>query len=262
MPYYVFRRAPKPVEAGSECPVISSVAVGRGQVQKKILVVDDNELILYGLEKALTAEGFGVETAATGSEAILKTSSCIYDLCLLDVHLPDFSGMVLIRLIKDICPNMKVMVMSGSFADDRSLSAGMSEAMQNGACHFIPKPFNLLVLKDIVAQTLHTDDGIHAGFGSRGDRFFERRVRNREKNPFSEEVRYSMSVVKNGEACRQLLLAQVIDVSNHGVGFRTEYPLNSSQVVSFEHDGLCRTGVVAWSTMLDERICRVGVQFS
>ena len=70
-----------------------------------------------------------------------------------------------------------------------------------------------------------------------------------------------MSVVKNGEACRQLLLARVIDISNHGVGFRTEYPLNSSQV-SFEHDGLRRTGVVAWSTMLDERICRVGVQFS
>ena len=233
-----------------------------GQVHKKILVVDDNELVRYGLEKALTAEGIGVETAATGSEAFLKISSCMYDLCLLDVHLPDFSGMVLIRLIKDIFPNMKVMVMSGSFTDGRSLSAGISEAMQNGACRFIPKPFNLLVLKDIVAQALHTDDGIHAGFGSRRNRFIERRVRKREKNPFPEEVRYSMSVVKNGKACRQLLLAQVINISNHGVGFRTEYPLNSSQIVSFEHDGLRRTGVVAWSTMLDVHICRAGVHFS
>lgn len=231
-------------------------------MRKKILVIDDNDLVLYGLEKALTAEGFGVDTAATGSEAFLKISSCIYDLCLLDVHLPDFSGMVLIRLIKDICPHMKVMVMSGSFVDDRSLNEGISEAMQNGACRFIPKPFNLLVLKDIVARTLHTDDGSHGGFRSGGERFSERRVRKREKNPFSGEVRYSMSVIENGEACRRLLLARVIDVSSHGVGFRTEYPLLSSQVVSFEHDGLRRTGVVAWSTMLDERTCRAGVHFS
>ncbi len=231
-------------------------------MRKKILVVDDNELVLYGLEKALTAEGVGVETAATGSEAVLKISSCMYDLCLLDVHLSDFSGMVLMRIIRDICPKMKVMVMTGSFIDDRNLSAGISEAMQNGACYFIPKPFNLLELKGLVARVLHTDNGSHERFRSGVDRFPERRVLKREKNPFSEEIRYSMSIIENGEACRQLLLAGVIDVSSHGVGFRTEYPLHSSQVVSFEHEGLRRTGVVAWSTMLDERNCRAGVHFS
>lgn len=231
-------------------------------MHKKILVVDDDELILYGLEKALKSEGVVVATAATASEAVLKLSSCPYDLCLLDVHLPDFSGMVLMKIIRDICPKVKVIIMTGSYIDDRGLSENISEAIRNGACHFITKPFNLYELKEIVVQALHTDDGYHTGFRFTGDRFFERKSRRNDRNPFVDEIRYSMSVIENGGGSRRLLLAQAIDVSEHGVGFRTEYPLRPSQIVSFEHEVLRRTGVVVWSTMLDERICRAGVQFA
>lgn len=229
---------------------------------KKILVVDDDELILYGLEKALKSEGVVVATAGTASDAILKLSSCSYDLCLLDVHLSDFSGMELMKIIKDICPKVQIMIMTSSFIDDRSLSESISEAIRNGACHFIPKPFNLYELKDIVVQALHSDDGFHTGFRFSGDRFLERKLRKNDRLPFPQEIRYSMSIIENGEDSRRLLLAKAIDVSEHGVGFLTEYPLRPSQVVSFEHKVLRRTGVVAWSTMVDERTCRAGVQFA
>jgi len=231
-------------------------------VDKKVLVVDDNELVLYGLVRALMSERVGVETAGTGSEAVLKLSSCNYDLCLLDLHLSDFSGTLLMRIIRDICPKMKVMIMTGSFVDDRSQSEAIGEAMQAGICRFIAKPFNLLELKNVVVQALRADDDTHAGIRSGGDRCFERRLRDNERTQFSEKVQYSMNVINNGDTRRLQLLAQVTDVSRHGVGFWTEYPLRSSQVVSFEHDVLCRTGVVAWSTMLDDQSCRAGVQFS
>ena len=231
-------------------------------MHKKILVVDSNELVLYGLGKALKSEGVNVETAGTGSEAMVRLTSCKYDLCLLDLHLPDFSGALLMRIVRDICPAMKVMIMTGSIVDNQGLSNGIDGVTQNGVCHFIHKPFNLLELKDLVVQALRNDDGVQAAFRYGGDRCLERRARKNERNPFSEEVRYSMSVIKNGESRRRLLLAKVIDVSRHGVGFQTEYPLHPSQIVSFEHDVLCRTGVVAWSTMLDERSCRAGVHFS
>ena len=227
---------------------------------KKILVVDSNELVLYGLEKALKSEGVGVDTAETASDAVFRLSSCGYDLCLLDLHLSDFSGTLLMMIIRDMCPKVKVMIMTGSIIDDQRLSDGNGEARQNATCLFIAKPFNLLELKDIVVQALRIDDGVEvSSHGS--DSLLERNVRQNVRNPFSEEVRYSMSVIKNGESRRQLLLARVIDVSRHGVGFQTDYPLHPSQIVSFEHDVLCRTGVVAWSTMLDEGICRAGVHF-
>ena len=167
-------------------------------MHKKILVVDDDELVLYGLEKALKSEGVVVVTAGTASEAVLKLSSCSYDLCLLDVHLPDFSGIELMKIIKDICPKVKIMVMTGSFIDNRNLSESITEAIQNGACHFIPKPFNLHELKDIVVQALHADDGFHPGFRFSGDRFFERKLRKKDRVPFPEEIPYSMSVIENG----------------------------------------------------------------
>lgn len=230
-------------------------------MHKKILVVDSNELVLYGLERALKAEGVNVETAGTVSEAVLRLTSCKYDLCLVDLHLPDFSGTLLMTIIRDICPTLKVMIMTGSMVDNQGQSDGIDGATQNGTCHFMHKPFNLLELKDLVVQSLLNDDGVQTAFRYDGDRCVERGGRKKERIPFSEEARYSLTVIKNGESSRRLLLAQVIDVSRHGVGFQTEYPLHPSQVVSFEHDILCGAGVVVWSTMLDERSCRAGVQF-
>jgi len=231
-------------------------------VRKKILVVDDDELVLYGLEKALQSEGVEVTTAATASEAVLKLSNCPYDLCLLDVHLPDFSGMVLLKIIKDICPKVKVIIMTASYVDDRSLGDNIRETIRNGACHFIAKPFNLRELKDIVVQALHTDDGFHTGFRFNEDRIFERKARREERKPFAGDIQYSMSVIENGEDSRLLLLGRAVDLNRHGVGFLTEYPLRPSQAVSFDHEMIRRSGLVAWSTMIDEQICRVGVRFA
>lgn len=231
-------------------------------MHKNILVVDDDELVLYGLERALKTEGVQVATAATASEAVLKLSSCPYNLCLLDVHLPDFSGMVLMKIIRDICPKVKVIIMTASYIDDRDLGRNIQEAIGNGACHFITKPFNLCELKDIVVQALRADDDFHTGFRFDGDRFFERKERSRERMPFSGEISYSMNVIENGEGNRLLLMARTVDLSEHGVGFFTEYPLRPSQVLSFEHDMLRRTGVVAWSTMVNDRTCRAGVRFA
>ncbi|MFH1020295.1 MAG: response regulator [Pseudomonadota bacterium] len=231
-------------------------------MHKKILIVDDDELVLYGLEKVLQSEGVEVTTAGTASEAVLKLSSCPYDLCLLDVHLPDFSGMVLMKIIKDICPNVKVVIMTASYIDDLDLGGHIRDATKNGACHFITKPFDLHELKDIVVQALHADDGFHTGFRFSGDRFFERKARKQNRLPFSGDMRFSMSDIENGDGGRLHLLARAIDLSEHGVGFLTEYPLRPSQVVSFEHYVLRRTGSVAWSTMVDEKTCRAGVRFA
>lgn len=232
-------------------------------MHKKILIVDDDELVLYGLEKVLQAEGFVVTTAASASEAVLRLSFCPCDLCLLDVHLPDFRGMALIKTLQELCPKMKVIIMTASYIDDQDLEGSLKESIQNGACHLIAKPFDLHELKDLVVQALHTDDGyFHPGFRFNVDRVSEKKARKGERKPFAGDIRYSMSDIENGEGGRLQLLARAIDLSEHGVGFFTEYPLRSAQVVSFEHDGLRRTGMVAWSTMIDEQTCRAGVRFA
>ena len=61
-------------------------------MKKRILVIDDERLMLYGLKKAFNKDLIEVDTAATAREALQAIRSCNYDLCLIDIRLPDGNG--------------------------------------------------------------------------------------------------------------------------------------------------------------------------
>ena len=61
-------------------------------MSKRILVVDDEKLIVKGIKFSLEAEGFAVDCAYDGEEAVAKVSESNFDLILLDVMLPKLSG--------------------------------------------------------------------------------------------------------------------------------------------------------------------------
>jgi|GEM_PF-1582248 len=235
--------------------------------KKNILVVDEDELVHYALKKALQTEDVLVTPAATAAEAVLKiTSSRMYDLCLLNIRLPDCCGLTLMQIIREICSDVKIIVMAPGCIDDLDMGRQIRKAISRGACRFITTPFNLRVLQDSVAQALYPENGVHAGLRFSGNRLYaHKKERRRVRTPFEEEFRYSISVIKDGKQCRLLLLARAIDVSEDGVGFLTQYPLLTSQVLSFENEipGKSRAvGRVVWSAMIDEGTCRAGVCFA
>jgi DNA-binding response OmpR family regulator len=59
---------------------------------KSIIVVDDDEIILRGLKNVLELEGYHVDTAETGRNAVEKSKTRYYNLALLDIKLPDIEG--------------------------------------------------------------------------------------------------------------------------------------------------------------------------
>ena len=63
---------------------------------KSILIVDDDETILAVLKEILELDGYSVETAATGKEAIEKSENIFFNLSMLDIKLPDMEGTELI----------------------------------------------------------------------------------------------------------------------------------------------------------------------
>ena len=121
-------------------------------MNKNILVVDDNELILYGLFKVLQAESFTVQVASTTQMALENLAYCPYTLCLLDINLPDFNGLELMKIIKDVCPHTKIIVMTASYLGSPELSEKINGAIANGACHFIAKPFKPADLRVIIEK--------------------------------------------------------------------------------------------------------------
>lgn len=230
-------------------------------MQKLVLVVDDDELILYSLARALKEQSYYVDTAATGTEAIEKISCSIYDLCLLDIHLPDMNGLELMKRMKHACPEVKIIIMTASCLDASELSENNDAAIANKACHFIPKPFNLSELTDVMQQVLTGEENAEIGFRFTGSAF-EKKSRKTPRKPYKENIPFQMSVIDQGNYTRWSLVAQAFDISDRGIGLLSQYPLRESQVIGFDEKMNNRIGVVVWSKMMDEGNCRVGIRFA
>lgn len=107
---------------------------------KNILIVDDDIHIGNMLEEALTAEGYGVMRAYSGTEVLLLLAEKRPDLILLDLMLPGLSGEEVLPKIKGI----PVIVVSAKTGVDDKVSL-----LLGGACDYVTKPF---VLKELLAR--------------------------------------------------------------------------------------------------------------
>ena len=112
--------------------------------KKTILVVDDDKSILRTFTRILQKNGYEIETAETGKEAIEKADNRHYDLALVDIRLPDMDGTDLIaKLKKQLQRTVKIMITGFP-----SLETGV-KALDEGADAYLVKPVkpqDLLVL--------------------------------------------------------------------------------------------------------------------
>jgi len=102
---------------------------------QRILIVDDDKSICTALSLILEEEGYDVDTAETGSEAIEKTNSRVYNVVLLDFRLPDIEGTRLLTRIKDTVPRMRKIMITGYPS-----MANAVDSVNFGADAFIVKP--------------------------------------------------------------------------------------------------------------------------
>ncbi len=82
----------------------------------KILIVDDDENIRRTMKAILEREGYLVDVAVSGCEAIEKTQMKAYNIAILDIRLPDMEGVELLKLISDGVPRTRKIMMTGCFS--------------------------------------------------------------------------------------------------------------------------------------------------
>jgi DNA-binding NtrC family response regulator len=105
----------------------------------KILIVDDEAPVREFLKKGITKlTGFSAEVAQDGSDAIRKIEADLFDLVLTDMKMPVLDGIDLLKTIKEMEPEIRVIVMTGYGTIKTAV-----EAMKNGADDFITKPIDL-----------------------------------------------------------------------------------------------------------------------
>ncbi len=114
-----------------------------------ILIIDDDEDTLRGLEILLGKKGYVVETAGSAREALEKLKKKFFNVTLLDIMLPDLEGTKLIGLFKAVHPEMAVILITGN----ASLNNAM-ESLNNGASNYIIKPLDIGELLMMIKKAL------------------------------------------------------------------------------------------------------------
>ncbi len=115
----------------------------------RILIIDDEPGIVEEVSSFLTEEGYEISTADTAGDGIRKFESFRPDLILLDMKLPDQSGIEVLRIVKKNSPSTRVIVNTG-YVDQKMID----EAEALGRDAFLQKPFNLERLLDEVQRVL------------------------------------------------------------------------------------------------------------
>lgn len=221
---------------------------------KKILIADNDILILYSLSKVLKNSHVDVKTVQNSKEAIDEISACFYDLCFLDLYLPLINGLDVMIKAKELSPETKIIAMSSS-----DISADMQKEIKISARRFLPKPFDLHDIKQIAAEEMKISDANEYV----GDVLSEER-RRYGRMTFSETIQCSVSVLDPGELKlkRLNLEGDIIDISNIGMSIHTMYPLKAGQMIMFNNWTKHKAGIAVQSMETDDNSkYRVGVKF-
>ncbi len=138
----------------------------------KILVIDDDENIRNTMKTILEDEGYVVDLAATGSEAIEKTQKTAYNLALLDIRLPDMEGVELLKLMKDPTPRTRKIMVTGYPSMQNAITA-----LNKNADAYIIKPVNVEMLLKIVKEQLQMQENERQFAEQKVAEFIETRVK-------------------------------------------------------------------------------------
>ncbi len=117
----------------------------------KILVIDDEKLLRWSLEQNLSKEGYTVFVAEKGHDGLEVFAAEQPDIVLLDIHLPDMSGLDVLESIKKEDKNT-IVIMVTAFGDIQTAV----KTIKFGAYDFVEKPFNMEKLKILISKALET----------------------------------------------------------------------------------------------------------
>lgn len=222
---------------------------------KTILVVDDEDLIRYVISAMLESLDTEVVCASTGREALQELAARPFDLCFLDLHLSDMSGIDVMHGVQKTGAGTRVIIMTGG-----EVAADTMADIRRNASFFLTKPFDLDEVKMIVEHLLASNDvsfrdyEAFAGISPDERRPFERRRMDR--------IVITGAAVSIAADPRMRLRADVMDISEAGTQVRTDVFLERGLKVRIEDGGTRHTGIVRWTGKTDDAGgCCAGIEF-
>ncbi|MBF0474868.1 MAG: sigma-54-dependent Fis family transcriptional regulator [Deltaproteobacteria bacterium] len=124
---------------------------------KGVLIIDDETSIRESLDMYLSEKGLEVEAAGTGAEGLAAYHKYHPQVIILDIRLPDISGLDILKRIMETDHNAKVIMITAYHDMETTI-----EAMRQGAYDYIHKPIDVDELDHAVTKSLHIADKVHA----------------------------------------------------------------------------------------------------
>ena len=151
--------------------------------KKSILIVDDDKAILKSFKAILQAEGYDVDTAETGQEALEKTEERFHNLALLDIKLPDIQGTELLVEMHEYMPRMMKIMITGHATLENAV-----ESLNLGADAYVMKPVKPEELLRVVGEKLKEQEEAERMGEEKVAEWIETRVRKLKRERHRERV--------------------------------------------------------------------------
>lgn len=119
---------------------------------KPVLIVDDEKNVRLTLARSLESLELETDNAGNGEEALAKLKEKEYDLILLDLRMPGMDGMEVLRNIREIHPDIHVIIITAYGTIESAV-----EAMKLGAVDFIQKPFAPMEIRELVSRVMERE---------------------------------------------------------------------------------------------------------
>src|ERR1044071_6426262 len=128
---------------------------------KQLLVVDDDPSLLLAVSETLRAEGYEVQTARRGSEAMIRVAESLPDLIISDIRMPGMDGYALVRNLR-ASPRTRLVPIVFLTAKDET--ADRIAGFRTGVDAYVTKPFEpeelVAIVKSILDRVLRTHSGL------------------------------------------------------------------------------------------------------
>ena len=118
-------------------------------MNKPVLVVDDEPVVANLIGRQIAADGYQVDIAGDGVEAVLKYIQKDYEFVVLDIAMPRLKGSDALRIMKAVKPHVPVVTVTGQVGRGE-----MAETVESGALACLAKPFTIQQLRDAIAVAL------------------------------------------------------------------------------------------------------------
>jgi DNA-binding response OmpR family regulator len=151
------------------------------QEQARILVIDDDATVRRSLEVALKNNGYDVNVAETGKEAIKKSKAKLYNLALVDLRLPDMDGIELLTAMREAVPKTVKIIITGYPSQENAI-----EAVNRGADGYMVKPYTMEELLRKIKEQLQKQQEAKKYSEEKVKEFIEARAEEHESQASAE----------------------------------------------------------------------------